>query len=399
MNPRSKRPLIGHVLHRLDYAGAEILAAQLTRKLSVPGTGSYRFIFFCLDGVGQLGETLRADGYKIVDLHRRPGIDLGLAVRLRNAMHEAGVDLLHAHQYTPFFYSAAARGGSVMPPILFTEHGRHYPDVRSTKRVWANRLLLRKFDHITAVGEFIGQALIKNEGLPSDRISVIHNGIDATRFENARTRGHSRPKHCLLREQLKLAADTPIVLQVARFAEVKDHVTAVKAFAEVAQRNSTAVLLFAGDGPTRTRIEHLVCEHHLEDRVRFLGVRTDIPDLMAAADVFMLSSLSEGVSVTLLEAMSSGLAIATTDVGGNSEVVIDGKTGLLSPRRDATGLAMSLRQLLDDQILRQQLGAAGRQRVIEHFSQSQMHHAYADCYAALLRHEPAQLQQPLRMAG
>lgn len=374
------KPVIAHVLHRLYLAGAEVLAAALARQLR----DRFEFIFLCLDEIGPLGEQLAQDGFQVVDLQRKPGVDWSVARRIRALVRERNIQLLHAHQYTPFFYAAASRGivGSLRsrPRILFTEHGRHYPDVRKIKRVLANRLLLRGGDRVTAVGRFVKQALVNNEGISEKRIAVVYNGIDADRFHIDTTGEH----RALVRQELSIAADEPVVIQVARFHPVKDHDTGLRAFAQAAHTLSHSgpppLLLLVGDGELRQPMETLASQLGIADRVRFLGVRSDIPRLMAASDLFMLSSLSEGISVTLLEAMGVGLPIAATDVGGNAEVVAHNESGLLSPRGDAAALGQNLITLLSDVESRRSMGQAGRARLLATFTQSQMHNRYATIY-------------------
>lgn len=366
-----ERPRIAHVLHRLDFAGAEVLAADLSRQLR----DRYEFIFLCLDAVGALGQRLQSEGFKVVNLARKPGLDLATVRRLRRLARQHRIALLHAHQYSPFSYAAMARFPTARPRILFTEHGRHYPDVRKPKRVVANKLLLRPADHVTAVGQFVKRALVDREGLPAKRIDVIHNGIDPDRFGDA-----SADARQVVRAELAIPPGAPIVLQIARFHPVKDHTTALHAFARARQTVDRAHLVLAGDGPQRHIIEKLVADLRIQSHVHLLGVREDIPRLLAAADVFMLSSLSEGISVTLLEAMAAGLPVVATAVGGNAEVVEHGRTGLLSPRQDATTLAHNLTAMLSHAILRQRMGAAGRKRLEARFTQQQMHDAYAAVY-------------------
>jgi glycosyltransferase involved in cell wall biosynthesis len=298
---------------------------------------------------------------------------------------------LHAHQYTPFFYAAMSRRLRAQPPVLFTEHGRHYPDFRRPKRVFANRFLLRQNDYVTAVGQFVKQAVIDNEGIAAQRIEVVHNGIAPQEFACPPDAARAE-----VRAELGLPAETPLVLQVARFHPVKDHATALRAFAKVVQdaaalpspdsRSPAAlpVLLLAGDGDARPAAQTLAEQLKLGDRVRFLGVRQDVARLMAAADVFLLSSLSEGISVTLIEAMATALPIVATDVGGNGEVVRHGQTGLLSPRGEPAPLADNLLQLLRDSDMRQRFGQAGRRRMLAQFQQEQMHARYQRIYDKLL---------------
>lgn len=381
------RPTVAHVLHRLHLAGAEVLAADLARRLRE----RYRFVFFCLDEIGPLGHRLEGEGFKVVDLRRRPGVDLRVARRLRRECDRYGVDLLHAHQYTPFFYAAMSRrwGMGDEPKVLFTEHGRHYPDERKLRRVIANRLLLKDTDRVTAVGEFIRQALAENEGIEERRIDVIHNGIDPDGFGRS---GITRPfvaeptqDRRAARGLMGVDDDTPVVLQVARLHPVKDHATALRAFERVVQEMTSPTLVLVGDGGERANIERLIRELDLGERVRLLGVREDVARLLPGADVFLLSSVSEGISVTLLEAMAAELPIAATAVGGNPEVVDHAMTGLLSPRGDEAELAKNLLTLLRDPGLRARMGAAGRARLIEQFTQERMHAGYARVYDAMLR--------------
>ena len=368
------RPTVGHVLHRLDRAGAEVLAGDLAMKLQ----DRYRFVFLCLDGVGPLGEHLASLGFDVVELGRKPGLDLSVARRLRGAVRQYAINLLHAHQYTPFFYAALSRRLGSSPPILFTEHGRHYPDERKPKRVLANRWLIKSDDRVTAVGRFVKQALVDNEGIAEGRIKVIYNGIDPDAFPPADAESRAQA-----RRRIGLDEETPLIMQVARFHPVKDHETAVRAFAEALKFIPTAMLCLVGDGGQRQTIETLCAEMDIQDQVRFLGVRDDVAQLIPGADVFMLSSLSEGVSVTLLEAMAAGLPIAATDVGGNPEVVEHGMTGLLSPRGDPNALGANLVTLLQDPAQRQAFGRAGRARLLEVFTQDRMHREYTDLYGQL----------------
>jgi glycosyltransferase involved in cell wall biosynthesis len=369
---------IAHVLHRMDLAGAEVLAADLARQLQQRHT----FTFLCLDGIGPLGDTLRGEGFTVECVMRRPGLDWRAARALRRLLQTHRIDLIHAHQYTPFFYAALARRGlSHAPPIVFTEHGRHVPDVVSWKRRWANRWLLRDGDHVTAVSRFVKQALIEHERIAADRIEVIPNGIDPYRFHaDAATRA-------AVRAAWGATDDTVVLLQVARFHAVKDHATALRAFAAMARDAAAArsMLVFVGDGELRKATESLANELGVSDRVRFLGLRRDVPVLLEGADVLVLSSLSEGLPVTVLEAMAARLPVAATRVGGVPEAVEEGVTGLLSDRGDTAGLAANLRRLTDDAGLRANLGRAGRERVERFFTQTAMHRTYAAVYDRLYR--------------
>jgi glycosyltransferase involved in cell wall biosynthesis len=186
------------------------------------------------------------------------------------------------------------------------------------------------------------------------------------------------------RQLMGIDKDDRLIMQVARFHPVKDHDTAVRAFAQVADQVDRARLVLIGDGPQRSTTQQLASDLHISSQVTFMGVRDDVLALLPGADVFMLSSLSEGVSVTMLEAMATGLPICTTHVGGNSEVVDHGRTGLLSPRRDHHALAQNLQLLLTHPHMRAQMGENARQHLGAQFSQIAMHQAYARLYDAML---------------
>lgn len=379
------RPVIAHVLHRLDRAGAEVLAADLARALA----DRFDFVFLCLDGRGALADELARAGFVVEAFERKPGVDRRLARQLRERIVDHRVALVHAHQYTPFFYSALSRGvlKRQLPgvPILFTEHGRHVPDTTSLRRRLANRLLIQKADRVTAVSRFVKDALIKNEGIPASRIDIIHNGINPNPgSDTGSNNDDDDAARVKARALLAVAAERPVVMQVARFHPVKDHATALRAWSIVHAQMPDALLILVGDGPERDHLEALTKQLNLQDAVQFTGSVDNARQLIPAANLCMLSSLSEGLSVTLLEAMAAGKPIVATEVGGNPEVVVNGKTGLLVPPRDPEALAGGIMQLLPNApYTARVLGQAGRQRLLEHFTADRMHRAYAEIYESL----------------
>lgn len=344
------RPLrIGFVLHVMQVAGAEVLVRELIRRAGpriVPA-------IFCLEEIGTMGKEMRGEGIDIIPFHRKPGIDRGVARRMAAAIRERELDIVHAHQYTPFFYSALAKLlCRKKPRLILTEHGRHYPDVVSRKRRWANKLLLaRMADAITGCCEFSANGLAVNDGFPRRRIEIIENGIEVDRYG---------PRH-------EPNARAGVIIHVARHHPVKDQATLLRAFALAAPDLPGIILQMAGDGPLRGDLEKLTRELGIANRVQFLGIRPDIPDLMRRADVFALTSLSEAASLTLLEGMATGLPAVVADVGGNREIVRHEKEGLLFPRGDAAGCAAAFKRLFADPTFAKRLGDAGRERARERY--------------------------------
>jgi L-malate glycosyltransferase len=371
---RRQRRVICQLLHHLDIGGAEVLAARLARRLGQ----NYRFVFICLDRLGALGEQLRGEGFAVHVLDRTAGVDWRCAIRLARILRREKVELVQAHQYTPFFYAMLARLCFRRPGVLFTEHGRHHPDYRRPKRVLANRLLIERRDRIVCVGRSVKQAVVDNEGIPEARIQVIYNGVDLVPLRRNAAVGAQ------VRRELKIASAAVVLVQVARLDYLKDHAAALRAVALVVSRRAEVELLLVGEGPERSKIETLVQQTALTNHVRFLGQRTDVGRLLSAADIFLLTSLSEGIPLTVIEAMAAELPVVSTRVGGLAEVVVQAETGMLTPPGDDDALAKCILRLAASPELGREMGRKGAERADALFSETKMHAGYARVYAQML---------------
>ena len=371
---RENRELtVCHLLLTLNMGGAEVLAARLARKLS----HKHRFVFICLDEQGAIGEQLSREGFPVHVVGRRPGVDLRCAQRLGQVIRRAGVDLIHCHQYAPFFYGSLSRLGFDRTPVIFTEHGRNQPDYPKRRRILANRFLLRRSDRVVGVGRAVCQALVQNEGIPEERVELVYNGIDLNGF------CPSELERVAVRTELRLAAKDFVMILVARLHWLKDHATALKALAHAVKDNSNMKLVLVGDGPEAEKISALVSQLGLQPFVRSLGWRSDVGRLCGAADLVLLTSISEGIPLTLIEGMNVSLPVLATDVGGVGEVVEDGRTGFLVPAGDDHALAEKMLLLAENEPLRRQMGERGRQRASTMFSESRMLDEYSTIYNEL----------------
>jgi L-malate glycosyltransferase len=369
----AKPPIrIGFVLHVMNVAGAEMLVAETIRRLG-PQVDP---CVLCLDGVGELGERLRSEGVPVVALGRRPGVDWRVARQLAREISARGLEVVHAHQYTPFFYTALARTVVRAPVhVMFTEHGRHFPDVVSRKRRMFNRLLLSRLaDEVNAVSAFSAESLAALDGFGARRIEVIENGIDPGRYDHAAVQAE-------LRAELGLSPDRHYVACVARFHPVKDHATLLKAFGIVAAARDDVDLILAGDGPLRDTLTSLADTLGISARVKFLGVRSDVARILQASDVFTLTSVSEAASLTLLEAMACARPVVVTRVGGNPEIVEHGVHGYLAPRGDADAIARALLDVIEQPEAARAMGAAGRALVRQRYLLDRTITRYYDRYA------------------
>ncbi len=365
-----------HVVHSLGVGGAEVLVADMIRSLS----DRFRCVVACLDDIGSIGESLIAEGVPLKLLNRQPGIDWNCGRRLAAWAEEQGVGILHVHQCTPMFQAMLSRLPWKKTPLLLTEHGRHHPDIPSRKRAIIHKLLLSKHDRLVAVGEATGRALVSHEGLPVDRVEVVYNGVDLTQFHEVAP--HIRGE---VRQELGLAEDDVVITLVARLDAIKDHPTAIATLERVRESVPNAKLLFVGDGPERQKIEAIISERGLQQQVLMLGTRRDVPRLLRASDVFLMSSIGEGIPLTIIEAMAAGVPVVSTNVGGIPEMVNSGETGFLHDSGDPVGLASSIAKLTMDNKLREQIIDAARMRAFDEFSREKMLANYATIYEEMLR--------------
>ncbi|MBI4523045.1 MAG: GT4 family glycosyltransferase PelF [Deltaproteobacteria bacterium] len=374
-NP-SKPKHILYVVHSLGLGGTERVVCGLARAFN---DAEFRTSVCCLDELGELGKDLCEEGIPVYVLGRKPGVDLSVVARLRYIYRHEKVDLVHAHQYTPYFYAATAALGARGVPVFFTEHGRHWPDRLRLKRAVFNQILRMATCAYTAVSEFSRQSLIRYEKMPARAIQVIYNGIELDEpNNNSEVRWRLRADAGLVDEEL-------LVLSIGRIDPIKDFETLIQAFAHVVKKLPRASLWIAGDGDWtyKKRLIQLIERLSLPGKVKLLGTRRDVDHLLCACDLFVLPSISEATSMTILEAMAIGQAVVTTDTGGNPELVIRGKTGILVPVGDVYALAEAMSYLLMNADLRERMGQAGRVRVKESFSMQRILAQYRESYRSM----------------
>jgi glycosyltransferase involved in cell wall biosynthesis len=284
-------------------------------------------------------------------------------------------DVVHSHTGVWLKASRAARVARV-PVMVHTEHGRPDP-VPLADRLIDNRAS-RWTDTVIAVSDALAEVLRRQVVHDPTRVRVITNGVDVDTLRPPADR-------TALRVDLGLPPDVPIIGSIGRLEPVKNYQLALRAFARLgATHGSPPILVLAGDGSERASLEALARELGVAPRVKFLGWRDDTERLYGAFDVFTLTSRSEGTSVSLLEAMSSGVCPVTTDVGGNRAVLGPGLESLVVPGDDAEALAAAWQRQLADPVLRATLGTQARRRVEAGFSLKRMVEQHVSLYRELL---------------
>jgi glycosyltransferase involved in cell wall biosynthesis len=293
---------------------------------------------------------------------------------------EIAPDVLHSHSGVWYKASFAARRAGV-PRLVHTDHGRPWPDPWNYHV--ADYLASRRTDVIVPVSQALARFLVTRLHIRGDRLRIIENGIDTTRFQPRADGGAEA-----LRRELGLAAGIPILGSIGRFDHIKGYDVMLRAFARLVatwREGTPPVLVLAGEGPEDTRLRGLIGELGLGAHVRLLGWRGDAETLLAGFTLFTLASRSEGTSISLLEAMSSGVCPVVTAVGGNPAVLGPALRHRLVPAEDPEALMVGWRAALQDAGRRARDAAAARRRVEESYSVRRM----VDAYERLYRGEEA----------
>jgi len=363
---------IVHVVESLEVGGAEHMVVALARLQHARG---HRVAIACLFREGALAAVARAAGIEVVDCGKRQGLDLRAALRLRRFLAGRSPDVLHTHNAVAHYYAVAAAAGLGIRRVLNTRHGMGASGAAGrTEQLY--RFAVRFTDFGVAVCEAARQRFAEQGVVPEDKAVAIPNGIDLARIE---------PRSPAARRRLLAALaidDDPVVFgSVGRLNVLKDQRTLLHAFARVHEaRQGRAILIIVGEGDERASLERERAGLGLNAQVFLPGQRDDVPTLLAGFDVFVLSSRTEGYSLALVEAAAAALPIVATDVGGNREIVRDGRSGLLVPPDDPKALADAMRCLLDDAETRARMGDAGRLWALENGALESMLERYMDLY-------------------
>lgn len=307
--------------------------------------------------------------------------DLRPVVRLVRLISSWRPHIVHSHMVHANILARLTRLFAPVPVLICTAHNIDERGRRGSG--WFRTFLYRVTDPLCDLTTQVSRAglerYVRIRAVPKEKIQYIPNGVDIESFSpNPAIRAKMRKKLYLEKRFVWLA--------VGRFDPPKDYPTMLCAFSRVVRKHPKAYLLIAGDGPLRPSIEALAKELGISDSVEFLGIRRDVPELMNAADAYVMSSAWEGMPLALLEAHASGLPVVATNVGGNSEIVIDGKTGFLVPPRNPEALAQAMIRLMElPEEEKQIMGKLARQHVETNFSLDRVVDLWESLYLELLK--------------
>ena len=354
------RVRVAHVTQGLDVGGQERLLVEMARHRN---RDRFDWTVIVLGNRGPLAEALEAEGVRVLTLDTPTGLRIGLWRRLTRMFRADAYDVVHTHDDRPLIYGMPAAWWAKTRRRVHTHHHG-----RLAQFTWRQRILMRqaaRFAHCFVCVSNDSARYMIDQGVKSAKVQTIWNGIDLARF------AFQGPN------------DTGPIVTVARLSPEKDIANLLRAVPLVAASYPEARFEIAGDGPLRGDLEQLARDLNIGDRLTFHGELRDIPALLSRARLFVLPSLSEGISLTLLEAMARGLPIVTTHVGGNPEVVEANVTGLLVPPGDPSALAGTINAVLRDPARGRVFGVAGRQRVENCFDIRKMTAQYEALYECM----------------
>jgi sugar transferase (PEP-CTERM/EpsH1 system associated) len=365
-----------HVVHGLDIGGLENGLVNLLNQLDE----QFDHTILCLSKSGRMAQRIKNRDIRIIEMGLPTNKFRFPVLKLAKVFRQIKPDIVHTRGWSSVDAIMAARVAQVTR-VIHGEHGWEAsdPEGQNRKRNFIRKSLSPMVDRFVTVSDDLKRWLIQIVGIPDRKVVTIHNGVDTDKFI-----GDGRDA---ARRMLGLDAATFVFGTVGRLDPVKDHGSLLQAFAAITQVDQRARLVIVGDGPMRAQIESKVAALAIGDRVCLLGERSDVHLLLKAFDVFALTSIAEGISNTILEAMASGLAIIATRVGGNPELIQDGISGQLVEARDINEMTIAFGNYLSDLSLCARHGLAARTRVMEKFSLKRMSADYAAQYHSLIRRE------------
>jgi glycosyltransferase involved in cell wall biosynthesis len=375
---------IAYLVNGLDIGGAEVQVSRLAEGMLERGWRV--LVISLLKKPGALAPAIISAGGEVATLHMRPGVPNPLAIlRLRRVLNRFRPRVVHSHIVHANLLARVTRLIAPMPILVCTAH-----NVRESGRMLelSYRYTDSLADLTTNVSQLAVDRYVQIRAAPKDRIRFMPNGLNLNDFAS------NPAQRQQMRAELGLS-DHFVWLAVGGFREQKDYPNMIRAFAALPQPQAGAgsVLVIAGIGPFKGEAEALAKSLNIDHRIRFLGLRRDIPALMNMADAFLLSSAWEGMPLVLQEAGASALPIVATDVGGNREVALDGISAILCPPRDSTALAGAMQRLLAlSSADRAKMGEASRAHVSANYGMGHVLDRWEAIYRELDRQQPPVLE-------
>ena len=376
-----RAPLIAHLIYRLDVGGLENGVVNLINGMP---HGEFRHAVICLTSHSDFRDRIARPDVEVFALQKPRGYGMSVHLRLWKLLRQLRPEIVHTRNLAALECQATAAAAGV-PVRVHGEHGWDVGDLdgRNVRHLAIKRSLRPFVHHYVAVSRHLERYLVTRVRVKPEDVSQIYNGVDTDRFRPATA------THNALPASLRGDPRALVVGTVGRMEAVTDPVNLARAFVRVVEmvpeHARSLRLVMVGDGALRREAEECVRAAGLSSQVWLPGARNDIPEVMRALDVFVLPSLAEGISNTILEAMASGVPVVATRAGGNPELVDDHASGALVPPADPEALAAAIARYIRQPGVRLEHARRARQLAVERFSLSSMIARYGQMYRDLLR--------------
>jgi len=380
-NRARARPLVLHLVYRFDTGGLENGIVNLINHM--PGEVYRHAVVALSEVVPGFARRIKRNDVEFVSLHKPPGHGAKLYPQLFRLFRELRPAIVHTRNLAALECQVPAALAGV-PVRIHGEHGRDVGDLDGTRvrYQWMRRAYRPFVHHFVALSRDLADYLEAKVKVPADRIAQVYNGVDIDRFHPVPA-GRAAISGCPFTDPGLFIAGT-----VGRMQTVKAQTLLAQAFVRALQiepaLRDRLRLVMVGEGPLRAQAQAILAAADVGNLAWLPGERSDVPDVMRGLDCFVLPSLAEGISNTILECMASGSPVLATDVGGNAELVVAGATGCIVPAGDVEALATGLVRMAADPARSAAMGRAGRARVEQNFSLPAMVGAYQDLYDRLL---------------
>ncbi|MCI0514527.1 glycosyltransferase [candidate division KSB1 bacterium] len=362
-----------HVLPSLEIGGMENALITLINAMDRSIFNNYIFCFDSDSSRNQLQSRLADSSLPIYNFEKGEGVDYWLPIKIARLLRKEKIDIVHTRNFAALLYGATAASLARTQAVIGDIRGYIPPDQGQKCRQLS--FLVSKF---VAVSQDIRRLLAGEYRIDGTGVQTIYNGVDFNYIPVP-------PRKKIARRALGFALEDLIIGTVGRFEPVKDYETLLRASAPILYKNRLAKLLMVGDGSQRETLQRLAIELGISAQTVFTGYQNGVSNYLEAMDLFVLTSLSEGISNVLLEAMATSLPVVATAVGGNPEVVVQEETGYLVPVGDVRTISEKIEGLLSNPMLARQMGQVGRQLVEQKFTIEKMVTEYQRLYIDILK--------------
>jgi glycosyltransferase involved in cell wall biosynthesis len=375
--PKHASPLaILHVVDSLEFGGLERVVTDLAIAQQQQG---HRVAVFSINATTGFSDELRRVGIKVIVGHKQGTLDRRVIHLLRQTARAMHADIVHAHNFVPNYYSAFALLGWWGAPALVNSCHDMGTRLSNRRLRWLFQGSLWRTARVAMVGQQVFDRYVQSGFVRADRAETVLNGIPVERFTSTPAR------RARARQLLDLPDQALVIGCVGRLVGLKNHRLLIGLMPELLAQHPSLRLVIVGYGELHTELEAQAKALGVSEQVLITGQRSDVSDLLPAFDVFALPSLTEGLSIALLEACATGLAVMASAVGGNPEIIKDGQTGLLVGVDDRNATQVALNTLLGDAALRARLGQAASTWVNANASSQALCQAYDGCYQRALK--------------